>query len=54
MSRLLLENSNNTEPTTIKDLIKEAGLVWSENILLVYWETPKRVKDLCIQAEAIT
>ena len=54
ISRLLLENNNNTEPITIKDLIKEARLVQSKNILLVYQETPKRAKDLCTQAEAIT
>jgi hypothetical protein len=36
MSRLFLENSNNTELVTPIDLAKEVGLVWSENTSLVY------------------
>jgi hypothetical protein len=54
MSRLLLENSNNTVQPTPQDSIKEAGLVWNENISAVSWETPKKAKDLRIQAETIT
>ena len=54
ISRLLLENSNNTKPVTPKNLAKEAILVWNENILLVYWETLKKANDLRIYTEAIT
>ena len=54
MSRLLLENSNNTEPTTANNLAKEARLVQCENISLVHQDTPKRAKDLRIYTETIT
>lgn len=54
MSRLLLENSNNTVQPMLPDSIKEAGLVWSENTSSVAWETPRVPKDLRLQAETIT
>lgn len=54
MSRLLLENSNNTVEPTSYNSIKEAGLVWSENISLEPWETPRTARDIRKQAETIT
>jgi len=35
MSRLLLENSNNSSQLAFADLIQEEGLIWSENILAI-------------------
>jgi len=46
MSRLLLENGNAIEQTTLEELIKDSGLDWSENISFVQWETPRKVKDI--------
>ena len=51
MSRLLLENSNNTEETTLYNLEKGTGLDWSEKVSVVPWNTPKGSKDLRIQAK---
>ena len=54
MSRLLLENSNNTVEPTPLDSIQEAGLAWSENTSAIPWETPRVSKDLYLQADTIT
>jgi hypothetical protein len=54
MSRLLLENSNNTEPRTEQELITDLGLDWSENVSLVKWQTPRKVKDIYLQANTVS
>jgi hypothetical protein len=54
MSRLLLENSNNTIEPALLNSIKEARLVWNENISLEPWETLRAARDIRIQAETIT
>ncbi|KAF4630035.1 hypothetical protein G7Y89_g8107 [Cudoniella acicularis] len=46
--------NNNTEEPTSYNSIKEVGLVWSENISLVSWGTPRVARDIRIQAETIT
>jgi 4-hydroxybenzoate polyprenyltransferase len=54
MSRLLLENSNNDSAPAPKDLIREEGLVWNENISAIQWETPRKARDVRLQADIIT
>ena len=54
MSRLLLENSNNTKEPTSYDSIKEAGLIWTENISFEPWETPWVARNIQRQAKVIT
>jgi len=46
ISRLLLENSNNSIQPIQPNLIRELGLVWNDNILLVAWVTLKVAKDV--------
>ena len=54
MSCLLLENSNNSSQLAFADLIQEEGLIWSENISAISWETPKKAKDIRSQADILT
>ena len=54
MSRLLVENSNNDSVPAPEDLIKEERQIWNENISAIQWETPRKARDVRLQADIIT
>ena len=54
ISRLLLENSNNSIQVPLDNIDQVEGLVRSTNILIEPWETPKVARDIYTQVETIT
>ena len=54
MSRLLLENSNQSLESELADLNKEEGPISSELISSVTWSTPRASKDLRFQSQIAT
>ena len=54
ISYLLLKNSNSFILATLDNAGKEAGLTWNKSILQILQETPRVVKDIQLQANAIT
>jgi len=51
MSRLLLKKNDTIEESTSEELIKDAKLDWNENTLVVQWQTPKKARDIYMQAD---